>query len=139
MLITFIAFLNVPARWQDTLTLCLLGVVYLSCTYAPKSDVLLTTALANLLAAVPGEQATPRILYRLSYEQVGGEHSLEVNGNVVNFPPLPLDLAFNDSALESVREAWKLVTARIKVDEDAEYMVFEDREGSDDQDNIYEA
>lgn len=54
---------------------------------------------------------------------------------MATFASSSLGLAFDDSVLDPVREAWDMVT-RDKVDKDAEYMQFEDREGvNDDEDD----
>lgn len=56
-----------------------------------------------------------------------------MDGNTATFPLPPVDLAFNDSVLDPVQEAWKMVLGGSN-EEDAEYMKFEDREGGGDDD-----
>ena len=74
----------------------------------------------------------PKVLYRLSYTQRQRvAHSSD--SNIVTLPTLPLDLAFNDAALASVKSAWEVCTR--DDDGEEEYMVFEDREGADDDDH----
>lgn len=98
---------------------------------------LLQAALASLLeAAEPGKQT--KTLYQLSFQQCGGrEASLGVSDQkVATFGPLPVGLAFDDSILSPVREAWDLVTSPRGAD-DSEYMVFDDREGANDEDDVF--
>lgn len=116
-----------------------LGVLYLNTISGPKSASLLETARARLLAALKmDDEPEPECLYELFYEQSGcSSSSPTIQGNVVTFPTLPLDLAFNDSALESVRTAWNVVTSNgLRMGEQAEYMVFGDREGTSDEDEL---
>lgn len=51
------------------------------------------------------------------------------DGNVVQLPAPSLSLTFDDSVLETVRQAWKQVIGSEA--EDQEYMVFSDREPAD--------
>ncbi|KAG9258568.1 rab protein geranylgeranyltransferase component A [Emericellopsis atlantica] len=105
-------------------------VIYLSTMPQPNAKSLLDNALSSLLGAV-GEAQVPEILYRLSYTH-HQRVSRPSDSNVVTLPTLPLDLAFNDAALASVKAAWETCTA--DDDGEKEYMVFEDREGADNDD-----
>jgi len=113
-------------------------VVYLSTLLTPTSRNLLEKALSSLLAAVAnGESEAPSALYKLYYEQTSGSStSVDVDGAIVDFPPLPLDLAFNDAVMGQVRAAWDAVTKGDEPDGSAGYMKFEDREGAVDDDNF---
>jgi hypothetical protein len=104
----------------------------------PTSKTLLEKALSSLLAAVTGSDSeSPTVLYKLSYEQTSGSStSVKVDGAIVDLPPLPLDLAFNDAVMGQVRAAWDAVTKGDEPDGSAEYMKFEDREGAVDDDNF---
>ena len=51
-------------------------------------------------------------------------------------PSSSIDLAFDDTALQSVRDAWNAL--QVSEDEGSEYMYFEDREGQDDVDDLYD-
>ena len=53
-----------------------------------------------------------------------------------SFPPPSLGLAFDDSDLDAVKTAWELVMGAEASQE--EYMVFEDREGADAEDEIFD-
>jgi Rab proteins geranylgeranyltransferase component A len=52
------------------------------------------------------------------------------------FPSPPLDLAFNDTLLEPVRQIWLQLAGQ--QDPESDYMIFEDREGVGDDDNAYD-
>jgi hypothetical protein len=54
---------------------------------------------------------------------------------VFTFPTRSSPLSFDDSVLEPVREVWKKMMGDAAVE--AEYMVFEDREGAVDDDDVY--
>lgn len=51
--------------------------------------------------------------------------------NVICIPPVSLDHAFDDTLLDVVKEAWKIVMGEEANDED--FMQFEDREGADEE------
>lgn len=53
-----------------------------------------------------------------------------------SFPSPTLDLAFNDASLDAVLEAWKVVMGDAA--DESEYMIFDDREGADANDDVYE-
>ncbi|KAF4124477.1 GDP dissociation inhibitor [Geosmithia morbida] len=111
-------------------------VIYLSTVSTPASKDVLDKALSSLLeAAVPSGQKPPPCLYKLSYEQTATTDRTNVDddGPIVNIPPLPLDLSFNDGVMDCVQKAWESV----KADDDthvSEYMKFDDREGAEDND-----
>lgn len=82
---------------------------------------------------------SPKVLYRLSYHQASDpEATLQVSSeNIATFGPLPLDIAFNDSSLSPVKSAWDLVEGRDRA-ADTEYLVFDDREGANDEDDVFD-
>lgn len=51
-------------------------------------------------------------------------------------PSSSTELAFDDSTLQSVRDAWDALPR--PEDDDADYMTFEDREGQDDVEDLYD-
>ncbi|KAF4345988.1 rab geranylgeranyl transferase component A [Fusarium beomiforme] len=106
-------------------------VIYLSTVYTPSSKSVLRKTLSSLLATVSNGQDASLPIYQLYYEQSGGANSLTVDRDVATFSPMSLSLAFDDSTLDSVYEAWKLVSAGLE-DISAHYMKFEDREGGED-------
>jgi hypothetical protein len=78
----------------------------------------------------------PKCLYQLYYEQSQGNGRTEAQGQAFVFPAPSAALSFQDSTLSAVREAWKLVMGSASAEE--EYMVFADREGAGDDDEIYD-
>ncbi|KAF9765920.1 hypothetical protein IL306_001722 [Fusarium sp. DS 682] len=108
-------------------------VIYLSTVYTPSTKSVLEKTLASLLAAITNGQDVSSPIYQLYYEQSGGTNSLSVDRDIATFSPTPLSLAFDDSILDSVYEAWKLVNVDIE-NISAHYMKFEDREGGEDDD-----
>ncbi|KAF5670629.1 geranylgeranyl transferase [Fusarium heterosporum] len=111
-------------------------VVYLSTIHTSSAKTVLNKALSSLLAAVSNGQDIAAPIYQLYYEQSSGTNTLSVDKNIATFLPPPLSLAFDDSVLDPVYEAWQFVNADSK-DKPADYMQFEDREGGTD-DDLYE-
>lgn len=109
--------------------------IYLSTVCTPSAKSILEKALTCLLSAASNGHDVMSPLYSLYYEQGDGTNALSIDGNIATFSSTSKSLAFDDSILDSVYEAWKFVSAG---SEDApEYMMFEDREaGSDDE--LYE-
>lgn len=108
-------------------------VLYLSTVRTSSAKIVLEKALSSLLAVVAdGQEVTPCI-YQLYYEQSIRASTLKVDGNVATFSSSLSSLAFDDSLLDSVQQAWELTTSGSGQDE-AEYMKFEDRERGDDDD-----
>lgn len=77
----------------------------------------------------------PKCLYQLFYKQSRGSTAIKTNSKIVQLPAPSLDLAFDDSVLESVHEAWKVAVGPAAEDPETEYMVFADREPADDYDD----
>ncbi|QPH04139.1 hypothetical protein C2857_000884 [Epichloe festucae Fl1] len=102
-------------------------VIYLSTISSSGSKNLLDSALSKLLSAASQSTQPAQSLWRLHYEQTCGTGSLIVEDNIVSFDRFTPDLAFNDTVLESVQQAWQVV-AGPDADNDS-YMKFEDREG----------
>jgi hypothetical protein len=77
---------------------------------------------------------TPIVLWSVQYEQHPDEASsstpVSTDGHVLNFPPTSMDLAFDDSILDNVREVWQKITG----DDAREFLVFQDREVEADDD-----
>ncbi|KAG2419020.1 hypothetical protein HFD88_002124 [Aspergillus terreus] len=116
---------------------CPLGqcVIYSSVSIpGPEGQSLIEQAVGKLLDSAADPEA--KVLWALRYTQLGrsDETPSELTvlpHNILAFPPPSLDLAFDDSVLDTVKEAWRLVMG----DETAgqEYMVFEDREPDDEE------
>lgn len=113
------------------------GVLYFSTVYTPESQTILERCLTTLLTALDTEQ-TPRCLYQMYYEQSSAASELQVAGQILNLPPPSLALTFDDSTLEPVHQAWKVVMGATAEDADPEYMIFPDREGVSDDDDAYD-
>ncbi|KAL2181005.1 GDP dissociation inhibitor [Thermothelomyces heterothallicus CBS 202.75] len=111
------------------------SVLYLTTLATANSKELLERALEAFTHVAGGAEA-PQILFRLQYEQLTGTDVTSVEGSIVTFPTPSPSLAFNDSVLEPVREAWTKVMGEAAAE--AQYMVFEDREGAVDDDDVYE-
>jgi hypothetical protein len=115
--------------FQDSKLTGISGVVYFTTLATPTSKALLQSALDSLLSALGNSDETPSCLYQLYYQQSRGSSATKTDGKVLQLPAPSLGLAFDDSTLESVREAWKAVMGSEV--EDSEYMVFSDREPAD--------
>ncbi|KAM5346763.1 hypothetical protein ACJ41O_009768 [Fusarium nematophilum] len=111
-------------------------VIYLSTVHTSAAKSILEKSLSSLLAAVAEGQEVPPVIYQLYYEQSNSTNALSVDGNSATFSSSSAGLAFDDSILDSVQEAWKLVMGEPD-DASVEYMKFEDREGGGD-DDIYD-
>lgn len=96
-----------------------------------SSRTLLESACSSLLAVFQDGKETSPCLFQLFYEQSSGIQSLSVDGNIATFSSPASDLAFSDSCLDPVYNAWKMVMGDSAGD-DADYMKFVDREGGDD-------
>ena len=82
------------------------------------------------------QNAAPESLFELRYDQTRASTSNLVSGNTCAFPPPSLDLAFDDSTLDNVEEAYLHVLGKVGGDQAQEtpYMVFKSREQFDDDD-----
>ncbi|KAL4997056.1 GDP dissociation inhibitor [Aspergillus recurvatus] len=96
---------------------------------------LIANAIDRLLLSSAGPDA--RVLWSLRYTQlgraVGGETrpANVVSDNVIRFPAPSLDLAFDDSTIDLVKDAWSIIIG----DEASpdEFMMFDDRENYDEE------
>jgi hypothetical protein len=127
----FFSYLSMNSYANEGIT----DVIYLSTVCTPSARSILDKALSSLLSAVSNGQDVTPLLYQLYYEQGDGTNALSIDGNIATFSSTSQSLAFDDSILDSVYEAWKFVNAGSE--DTLEYMTFEDREaGSDDE--LYE-
>ncbi|CCF42190.1 rab protein geranylgeranyltransferase component A [Colletotrichum higginsianum] len=113
------------------------SVLYFVTPEASGSAEALEKALASLLPALGDGDGQPQAIYKVAYQQAKAAPSASADASDV-LPSLPFDLAFSDTALEPVREAWTNVMGPVADDPDIEYMKFEDREGVDDDEDSYE-
>jgi hypothetical protein len=114
------------------------GILYLSTPTTQSSKHDLQTALLSALGVLVPEGERPQILAQLYYEQACPSGNLFIDGPLVTLPPPRVDLAFKDSTLAPIRTAWEEITKAWGEDEPGKYMVFEDREDADVQDDGYE-
>jgi hypothetical protein len=116
----------------------IIGVVYLATLASSESKQRLEQALRSLLDVT--DQSAPICLYQLYFEHTLSERTplSEKLGSVTkfSFPSPSLCLSFNDADLDAVKEAWKVVMG--SETPDAEYLVFEDREGANAHDDVYD-
>lgn len=113
------------------------SVLYLTTISTPESKNLLHRALQSLLTAIPGDDP-PRCLFQLYYQQSRGSGAIQLDNKVAQLPSPSLNLAFDDSVLESVHQAWKMAMGPASEEAEAEYMVFPDREGAGQYGDDYE-
>lgn len=90
---------------------------------------LLQKAVQALLSAV-GTTPPPSILWTVKYQQQpsSGSESISINDHVLRFPPPALDLAFDDSILDNVKNVWQ----QIMGEDTSDFLVFQDREAYED-------
>lgn len=112
-----------------------IGVVYFSTLSSPNSKALLGSALSKLLAAASSSRSA-KCLWRLHYEQTCGAGLFTVEDNIGLFGRFAPDLAFNDSVLVPVQQAWQVVVGPDA--DNSSYMKFEDREGVQDDDDTFD-
>lgn len=113
------------------------GILYLSTIHTPESKSLLESSVDLLLAALCSEVSSKaQVLYQLYYEQQSASaNSLAGEQRIFEFPPSPVSLALEDSMLDPVHQAWvKAMGREVSEETLAEYMIFTDREGADDDD-----
>lgn len=99
---------------------------------------LLETAINHLLDSFSDATGKPTILWSLRFTHVGtldnssalALYKSTKSDQICYFAPPSLDLAFDDSLVESVRECWKAVLGAEAQDD--MFMNFEDRENYDD-------
>ncbi|KAK4200629.1 GDP dissociation inhibitor-domain-containing protein [Triangularia verruculosa] len=111
------------------------SVLYFTTISKPASQDLLQEALDSFLAAVAGD-TVPQCLYQLQYKQLRSSAQSQASGSIFDFAPPRPALAFDDSTLQSVHDAWKMVLGDDAIEE--EYLTFADREGAMDDDEVYD-
>ncbi|KAI1755950.1 rab protein geranylgeranyltransferase component A [Xylaria castorea] len=113
------------------------SVIYLTMEAMPQSSDILDIALTALLQVL---ETTADVLYKLYYEQATSTRKSVVtsqgSATVFEFPSPSLGLAFDDTSLDTVEEAWKIVMNKEVLDD--AFMKFEDREGMGDEDDVYD-
>jgi len=103
----------------------------------PGAPDILNRALTALLETMAPSACA---LYKLSYEQAASDRqpilTPQHSATVFEFPSPSLGLSFDDTTLDAVRDAWKLVMKDDALDD--AYMAFEDREGMGDDDDLFD-
>ncbi|KAK8146066.1 Rab proteins geranylgeranyltransferase component A [Beauveria asiatica] len=115
-------------------------IVYLSTISTASCKAILDAALSSLLHAASEGPAALEVVYKLRYEQRGPRTpSLDTGeDDIATFGAPVLDLAFRDTMLQPVGQAWQKLTGKVGEEIDAEYLVFEDREGVSDEDDPFD-
>ncbi|KAK0613074.1 GDP dissociation inhibitor-domain-containing protein [Bombardia bombarda] len=111
------------------------SVLYLTTLSTTDSKDVLQAALGSFLTAV-SEDRVPDVLYELYYEQDLGSVESQTEDMIFHFPGPSLSLSFDDRTLGPVREAWEKISGGEAVEPD--YMIFTDREGALDDDDVYD-
>ncbi|KAI1263324.1 GDP dissociation inhibitor [Xylariaceae sp. FL1019] len=113
-------------------------IIYLTTLANPQVKNVLDTALNALVKTT---EPSAICLYKLYYEQTASSYEFANTSrgttSVLTFPSPSLSLSFDDTCLDDVKKAWKLIMNGHASDE--EFMAFEDREGADaDDDATYD-
>ncbi|KAL2876096.1 Rab proteins geranylgeranyltransferase component A [Colletotrichum sp. CLE4] len=114
------------------------SVLYFITPNTSTSTEALEKALVSFLSALGNGEDKPEAIYKVAYQQAQAAAAISADVSDVLLS-LPLDLAFSDTALEPVRDAWTKVMGPAAEDPDVVYMKFDDREGvGDEEDDVYE-
>jgi hypothetical protein len=104
------------------------GVLYASIALPAEQGIpSLTTAVEDLLRGL--DESCGRILWSLKYHQRNISVSGESAANVIILPNVPVELGLPDSVFDNVKFAWQQITGEAEG-----FMVFEAREGMEDED-----
>ena len=104
------------------------GVLYASIALPAEQGIpRLTTAIDDLLRGV--DDYLGRVLWSLKYHQRNIEQLDDSNAKAVILPNVPVELGLPDSVIDNVKSAWQQITG-----ETEGFMVFEAREGMEDED-----
>ncbi|KNG50110.1 rab geranylgeranyl transferase escort protein [Stemphylium lycopersici] len=93
---------------------------------------LLEKAVESLLTVVE-VAPLPQVLWFARYQQQpssGHDPLSSETQNIIRFPPPSIDLAFDDTVLDNVKDVWQ----KIMGEESGEFLVFQDREAYTDDD-----
>lgn len=93
-------------------------------------------AAVTALVSSQGQEHTLEKLYSLFYVQSATQSQATAKDGIYTMPSSSLDLAFDDSLLDNVEDAWKSTLA--DGEDSDQFMTFEDREqmnGEDDDDD----
>lgn len=108
------------------------GILYASTSLqGDEGFELLEKGVQALLSSVD-LTPSPITLWSVRYRQQPSSESgslSNMNDHIVRFPPLSMDLAFDDSILDQVKEVWQKIVGE---GAEGEFLVFQDREPYDD-------
>lgn len=109
----------------------IIGVLYATTS---GDQGLITAAIAQLIQSVE-EPEKPQILWQLQYQQrcdIPPSSDNIDEEKSITLPASSVDLAFDETILDSVKAAWQRITG----DQPQDFLVFEDRNpvGDDDDD-----
>lgn len=134
------------SNWLTIPKSFLQGTLYLHTIHTPDAKTLLESTITALLQVAPiteegGGPAAPSCLYQLYYEQQSSRSSptapaSQPESQYLDFPTPSVSLTFDDTTLEPVRQAWARIMGHPAEDDDVQFMVFEDREGVGDDDDL---
>lgn len=107
------------------------AVLYTSVALTGDDAVSILDKAVNALLATQGSDI--KVLWSLKYQQGAKSASTNAddNANIIRFPDTPLDLAFEDTILDNVKQVWKTITGG----HEDEFMKFEDREAAAEEDS----
>ena len=108
--------------------------MYLSSPKTSQSKSLLDTALSSFLSTFADGADAPKCIWKMHYTQAAGNGAFGIEGNIGTFDLISPEMAFNDDVLPPVQQAWEMVTG---ADNGEGYMKFEDREGANDEDDVF--
>ncbi|KEZ39374.1 hypothetical protein SAPIO_CDS10075 [Scedosporium apiospermum] len=113
------------------------SILHLTTLSSPNSQQILSNALSAVIIALSTEgEESPKRLYQFSYEQSQSSPDLSIDGTIITLPSPRLDLAFDDASLDPIRETWDAVNRILGEGDPGDYMMFEDREGVDEDDEL---
>ena len=118
-----------------------IGVIYGSTIAIGENSTARLADAVNKLASLTSKDPRPSVIWSMSYVQSGTPvfadnsrpFAQNESGHVMTFPPASLDLAFEDSLIDSVKAVWRRIMG--SESEDINFMQFPDHEGmGDDED-----
>ncbi|RFU30636.1 hypothetical protein B7463_g5691, partial [Scytalidium lignicola] len=103
-------------------------IIYVTSRYSSSSKARMEAAISTFLQKAGDGDA--KLLYSVYYEQQRVSQTSSVEASTYRFPDPSLDLAFDDSILENVEQAWNMMIGGDEGDVDLPpFMQFDDRPG----------
>jgi hypothetical protein len=110
------------------------GILYTSTSLSGQEGFQLLKKAVDALLSTVDVSPTPSILWSVQYQQQASSGSeavsTDTNEHLLRFPPQSLDLAFDDSTFDNVEEVWQKIMGA----DAGDFLVFQDREAYDDDD-----